>query len=84
MRLKIYQINPDKDPQNFRYLSYKQIDRVDPSIYQKAFDAEANVNGLEDAFTLFNNSGHPLHNGRSMSVSDVVVLFSVIRSGLRK
>lgn len=73
MRLKIYQLDPDKDTSKLRYLAYRQIDQVDPSLYRKVFDAEAGVDNLDDAFILFNNSGHPLHNGRSMSVSDVVV-----------
>lgn len=73
MRLKIYQINADKDPDNLRYQSFKNIDKVDPSMYYKAFDARVDVKDLEAAFIRFNNGGHPLHNGRSMSVSDVVV-----------
>ena len=73
MRLKIYQINPDKDPNRLRFMPFKQIDKVDPTMYRKVFDAQADVTGLEDAFRLFNNEGHPLYNGSSMSVSDVVV-----------
>lgn len=73
MRLKIYQINPDKDPNRLRFMPFKQIDKVDPTMYRKVFDAQADVTGLEDSFRLFNNEGHPLYNGSSMSVSDVVV-----------
>ncbi|SEW38019.1 YodL-like [Ruminococcaceae bacterium KH2T8] len=73
MRLKIYQINPDKDPGRLRYMAFKQIEKVDPTMYFKVLDAEVDVKGLEEAFLKFNNEGHPLHNGRSMSVSDIVV-----------
>ncbi len=73
MRLKIYQINPEKDPDRLRFLAFKQIDKVDPTMYFKALDAEVDVKELEEAFLKFNNEGHPLHNGRSMSVSDIVV-----------
>lgn len=73
MRLKIFQINPDKDPNRLRFMPFKQIDKVDPTLYRKVFDAQADVTGLEDAFRLFNTEGHPLYNGSSMSVSDVVV-----------
>ncbi len=73
MRLKIYQIDPEKDPERVRFLALKNVDKVDPSMYFKAFDAEAEVSDLEEAFMMFNSDGHPLHNGRSMFVSDVVV-----------
>ena len=73
MRLKIYQIDPEKDPNSLRVSHFKNIDEVNPSMYQKVFDAEANVDNLEDAFALFNIEGHPLLNGRSMAISDVIV-----------
>lgn len=73
MRLKIYQIDPDKDSLGLSYQPFKKVDMVDPTIYRKVFDAETDVKDLESAFRMFNDEGHPLHNGRSMSVSDVVV-----------
>ena len=73
MRLKIYQIDPDKDSLGLSYQPFKKVDMVDPTIYRKVFDAEADVKDLESAFRMFNDEGHPLHNGRSMSVSDIVV-----------
>ena len=73
MRLRIYQIDHDKDVNDLSFMPYKKIDKVDPGIYRKVFDAEAEVKSLEEAFQLFNTKGHPLHNGRSMSVSDVIV-----------
>lgn len=73
MRLRIYQIDHDKDVNDLSFMPYKKIDKVDPGIYRKVFDAEADVKSLEEAFQLFNTKGHPLHNGRSMSVSDVIV-----------
>lgn len=73
MRLKIYQIDPEKDPNSLRVSPFKNIEEVNPSMYQKVFDAEANVDNLEDAFALFNIEGHPLLNGRSMAISDVIV-----------
>ena len=73
MRLKIYQIDPEKDPNRLRFSPFKNIDEVNPSMYQKVFDAEANIDNLEDAFAMFNIEGHPLLNGRSMAISDVIV-----------
>ena len=73
MRLRIYQIDHDKDVNDLSFMPYKKIDKVDPGIYRKVFDAEADVKSLEEAFQLFNTKGHPLHNGRSMTRSDVLV-----------
>lgn len=73
MRLEIYQIDHDKDTDKASFMPFKDITKVDPAIYRKVFDADAEVNSLEDAFYLFNHEGHPLYNGRSMSVSDVVI-----------
>ena len=73
MQLRIYQIDHDKDVNNYSFMPYKNIKKVDPSIYRKVFDAEAEVNCLEDAYNLFNKEGHPLFNGRSLAVSDVIV-----------
>ena len=74
MRLKIFQINQDKDTDGVKFRSYKDVDKVDPSIYRKVFDAEADVEHLEDAFSLFNEANpHPLFSGHSLSVSDVVI-----------
>ena len=74
MRLKIYQINPDKDNGRLMFRPYKDVDKLEPSIYRKVFDAEADVEHLEGAFLFFNNADpHPLFNGHSLAVSDVVV-----------
>lgn len=73
MRFRLYQIDRDNDPDKKRFEPYKQIANVDPSIYRKVFDAETNVTDLEDSYATFNIEGHPLLNGCSMSVSDVIV-----------
>jgi len=39
MRLKIYQIDPDKDSLGLSYQPFKKADMVDPTIYRKVFDA---------------------------------------------
>ena len=87
MRFRLYQIDRDKDPGRTRFEPLDQIENVDPSIYRKVFDAEADVTDLEDAYATFNIEGHPLLNGHSMSVSDVIVndegAFYVDSSGFR-
>ena len=87
MRFRLYQIDRDKDPGRKRFEPLDQIENVDSSIYRKVFDAEADVTDLEDAYATFNIEGHPLLNGHSMSVSDVIVndegAFYVDSSGFR-
>lgn len=73
MRFRLYQIDRDKDPNRKRFEPFDRTDTVDPSIYRKVFDAEADVTDLEDAYATFNIEGHPLLNGYSMTVSDVIV-----------
>ncbi len=73
MRLKIYQIDHNKDTDRKRFEPFERIDKVDPTIYRKVFDAEAEAKDLESSFVLFNIEGHPLLNGASMSVSDIVI-----------
>ena len=74
MRFKIYEIDHIKDKDKISFMPLKTVDKVDPSIYKMTFDAEADISEPEDAFLLFNQEGHPLHNGHSMSVSDVIVM----------
>ena len=54
----------------------KFLDRtkVDPSVYDEVFSADLDPISLEDLFVQFNSDYHPLYRGRSMSVSDVVVI----------
>ena len=74
MRMRIYQIDPKMDRMNVKCKSFREIDEIDPGIYKKVFDAEADVKHLEGAFSLFNSvAPHPLYYGNAMTVSDVVV-----------
>ena len=54
----------------------KFLDRteVDPSVYNEVFNADLDPTSLEELFVQFNSDFHPLFRGRSMSVSDVVVI----------
>lgn len=47
MRLEIYQIDHDKDTDKASFMPFKDITKVDPAIYRKVFDADAEVNSLE-------------------------------------
>ena len=47
---------------------------MDASLYDEVFSAELDPMNLEGIFIQFNSDGHPLYRGRSLSVSDVVVI----------
>ena len=74
MRVKIYQINSNRDIHNKKFMSLKDNELVDPSTYDEVFNAEIEETDLEAIYTRFNTEGHPLHRGHSLSVSDVVIL----------
>ena len=73
MRVKIYQINPERDSNRMKFISLSDSQSPDPSIYDEVFNAEIDENGLEEIYGRFNTVGHPLFRGHSLSVSDVIV-----------
>ena len=79
MRIKIYQINPDRDKNKVKFHNLKNTRRfqgtadIDPSVYDEVFNGEVDSDNLEEIFRQFNTEGHPLHRGHSLFVSDVVV-----------
>lgn len=79
-RVKIYQINMDRDQERAAFMSCDTMQKllgrteVDPSIYDEVFSADLEPVSLEELFVQFNSDYHPLYRGRSMSVSDVVVI----------
>ena len=40
MRVKIYQINPERDSNRMKFMSLSDSQSPDPSIYDEVFDAE--------------------------------------------
>lgn len=79
MRLKIYQINSQRDVNELKFRDLEHLYRfqktrnVDASIYDQVFDADVETMCLEEIFDRFNHEKHPLYRGSSLSVSDVVV-----------
>lgn len=79
MRVKIYQINSDRDSNHTKFRSYKDccamtgVKDIDSSIYDKVLDADIDFGHLEELFYKFNTDMHPLFRGHSMSTSDIVV-----------
>ena len=79
MRVKIYQINSERDENRLKFFGLQAIEKLqgntqlDPSIYDEVFNAELDETDLEGIYTRFSTEGHPLHRGHSLSVSDIVV-----------
>ncbi len=76
MRIKVYQVDPERDGHNSQFLSYdsvlKEAGRIDPGIYKTVFDGDVDCKGLEDVYDLLNTDHPPAYQGHSLSVSDVV------------
>ena len=74
MRIRIYQINPER---HSMFRSYDENRAINPDEYDSVFDADVDCENLEQIFSQFNTIYHPLFRGRSLSVSDVVELTDI-------
>lgn len=80
MRVKLYQINTSRDKNQVKFLDLDALEQfqgsseVDAGIYDEVFDGELDITDMEELFRRFNQEGHPLFRGHSLSVSDVAVL----------
>lgn len=74
MRVRIYQINMERDTENiiFRNYTYATKNGVSPEIYDLKFDGDIPVQTLEGVFALFNLSRPDNFKGHSLSISDIV------------
>lgn len=78
MRIKIYQINMERDTNHVKFQRMERLEEIqrskeiDSSIYDRVFMGDVNCESMEDVFRLFNTEGHRLHRGHSLSVSDIV------------
>ncbi len=79
MKIKIYQINTERDKNNVKFMGRENLSKwqsspdVDSSLYDEVFSGDVDCGGLESVYTLFNTDIPALHRGHSLSVSDVVV-----------
>ena len=80
MKVKLYQIDLDRDTEGRAFMSQDWLARkaenptvIDSTIYDCVFDGEIDGDSLEDAFATFNFDHPDGFRGRSMSVSDVLV-----------
>ena len=74
MRVKIYQIDFERDKERTKFLSMEGLEKftgsskVNPDIYQEVFSGELDPMGLEEIYVRFNREGHPLHRGGARGV----------------
>ena len=79
MKIKIYQINGDRDKNRVKFTrhdlleKYQGTSEIDASLYDEVFSGEVECTDLEGVYMAFNTQPQPLHRGHSLSVSDVVV-----------
>lgn len=80
MRVKIYQINSERDKNHVMFLGKKYLEQfqgsknIDASIYDEVFNGELDTSNLSKIFRRINHEGHPLYRGHNLTVSDVVVM----------
>ena len=78
MKINIYQINRDRDPQRLKFLGLdaaRQTLRsaeLDCAAYDKVYSGNVKCRNLEDVFVLFNSGKPEGFRGHCLSVSDVV------------
>ena len=80
MDIKIFQINGERDEAHVKFAGLRALRNhmghvdIDPGIYDEVFRGLVIEKGLEDLWLRFNTTGHGLHRGRSLSISDVVIV----------
>ena len=76
MKLKIYQIDREKDKELVKFCDLAETKascgEINPGIYSKVFDGTVECETTEDVFTKFNIDMPVAHLGHSLSVSDVL------------
>lgn len=75
MKIKIYQVNHDRDQNNMAFMNTDFLQRhgdIDCASYDEVFYGEVDAKTLEDVYRIFNTAHPEGYRGRSLSVSDVV------------
>lgn len=78
MRIKIYQINSDRDINKVKFSGYDSLQKlqgstdIDSGIYKNVFYGDVDGDDLEDIYAIFNMDRVPTLQGHNLSVSDVV------------
>ena len=78
MRIRIYQINLDRDTNHVAFVGTERLERyqgssaIDSALYDKVFEGDVDSTDLEAVFQMFNLNHPKGYAGRSLSVSDIV------------
>ena len=72
MKIRLYQINPEKDTKQAMFMPYGMIDFVDSEIYDLVYESDLPCSSLEEVYVKLNIDQPSDYHCRSMSVSDVV------------
>lgn len=76
MRVKVYQIQTERDKNNVKFRNYEETERhggVNSSSYQCVFAGDIRARNLDDVYHYFNQCMKPTtYQGHSLSMSDVV------------
>lgn len=72
MKIKLYQVNPEKDTKQVMFMPYGMIDSVNREIYDLAYESDLSCSSLEEVYAKLHIDHHYDYRCRSMSVSDVV------------
>ena len=76
MKIRIYQINSDRDEHRMMFLSHDRLERfqgspeVDSKIYDKVYDKEVDCSNLEEVYTLLNIHHPSDYRGRSYAPAE--------------
>lgn len=78
MKIKIYQVNLERDQDNVGFMGMDALQRiqgtteVNSTVYDSVFEGEIQCKTLENVYVMFNRSHPQGYKARSLSVSDVV------------
>ena len=76
MRVKVYQIQTERDKNNVKFRNYEETERqggVNSSAYQCVFAGDIRARNLDDVYHYLNQGMKPTtYQGHSLSMSDVV------------
>lgn len=87
MKIRLYQIAPEKDDKNLMFMSYEFTvlhGGINADSYELVFDGDLPAQTVEDVFRIFNLEHPNGYRGRSMSVSDIVWMEGIARIGIPK
>ena len=78
MKIRIYQINLERDTDKVAFMAldtlpkFQESESINSALYDRVYEADVDCSNLEDVFKLFNLNHPSEFTGRSLSVSDVV------------